>query len=51
VAVSRVKVAVTNLEALIVTQQNPVPPQAPLQPVNVVPGVATAVSLTNVPEV
>ncbi len=37
------KVAVTVLAALIVTEQAPVPVQAPLQPVNVEPVAAAAV--------
>src|SRR6202162_6007928 len=42
-------VAVTDFAALIVTLQVPVPVQAPLQPANVDPAAAFAVSVTTVP--
>lgn len=44
-----VKVAVTDLFAVIVTTQLPVPEQAPLQPVNVELGSGVAVSVTVAP--
>src|SRR5262245_66505469 len=43
------KVAVTDIAALIVTVQVPVPVQAPLQPVKVAPAAGVAVSVTAVP--
>ena len=47
----KVKVAVTDLAALIVTTQVPVPVQpSPLQPVNVEPVAVVAVRVTTVPE-
>ena len=46
----RVKVAVTDFAALMVTWQAPVPVQAPLQPVKVDPALAALVRVTTVPE-
>ena len=43
------KVAVTDLAALIVTEHVPVPVQAPLHPANVEPDAGEAVSVTAVP--
>ncbi len=45
----RLKVAVTDWTALIVTEQAPVPVQAPLQPAKVEPAVAAWVRVTTVP--
>jgi hypothetical protein len=45
----KVKVAVTDRAAFIVTVQVPVPEQAPLQPVKFVPVAGVAVSVTRVP--
>ncbi len=42
-------VAVTDFETSMDTVQGPVPEQAPLQPANVDPALATAVSVTVVP--
>jgi len=50
VVVTAVNVAVTLLAASIVTTQLPVPVQAPLQPVNALPVLAVAVSVTLVPD-
>jgi hypothetical protein len=49
VEVFRVKLAPTDLAALIVTVQAPVPEQLPLQPVNVAVDDGVAVSVTTVP--
>jgi hypothetical protein len=49
--VGRANVAVTARAALIVTEQLPVPVQAPLQPVKVEPAVGAAVRVTAVPVV
>ncbi len=49
VAVARLKVAVTDCAAFIVTEHAPVPLQAPLQPANTDPAAAVAVSETTVP--
>jgi hypothetical protein len=49
VEVLRAKFAVTDLAALIVTVQAPVPEQLPLQPVNVAVADGVAVSVTTVP--
>jgi hypothetical protein len=48
-SVPRLKVAVTDRAALMVTEQVPVPVQAPLQPVNSEPPPGTAVRVTLVP--
>jgi hypothetical protein len=48
--VCTLKVAVTEVAAFIVTEQVPVPEQAPLQPANVDPPAGLAVSVTDVPE-
>jgi len=45
----RVKVAVTDSAAVMVTVQAPVPVQAPLQPIKVEPVAAAAVKVTEVP--
>src|SRR5207253_2271241 len=45
----RLNVAVTDLAAVIVTEQVPVPTQAPLQPAKVEPAAAAAVRVTTVP--
>src|SRR6058998_3439071 len=50
VKVCTLKVAVTEAAAFIVTEQVPVPEQAPLQPANVDPPAGLAVSVTGVPE-
>jgi len=44
----RVKAAVTDFAAVMVTEQVPVPEQAPLQPVKVEPVAAAAVKVTAV---
>jgi hypothetical protein len=44
-----VNVAVTDLAAVIVTEQLPVPVQAPLQPVKEEPAAGVAVKVTAVP--
>jgi hypothetical protein len=44
------KLAVTDFAASIVTEHDPVPVQAPLQPENVDPLAAAAVKVTAVPE-
>ena len=46
----RVKAAVTDFAASIVTEQVPVPVQAPLQPVKVDPVAGAAVKVTEPPE-
>ena len=45
----RLNAALTDLAALMLTTQLPVPVHAPLQPVNVEPAAAVAVSVTDVP--
>ena len=45
----RLNVAITNLAAVMVTEQVPVPTQAPLQPAKVEPAAAAAVRATTVP--
>jgi hypothetical protein len=47
--VCKANVAVTDFAASMVTAQFPVPLHAPLQPVNVEPAAAVAVSVTEVP--
>src|SRR5436309_12793990 len=49
VKVVNAKVAVTEVAAVMVTVQVPVPVQPPLQPVKVEPGAGTAVNVTAVP--
>jgi hypothetical protein len=49
VNVCTLKVAVTDVAAFIVTEQVPVPEQAPLQPAKVEPPAGAAVSVTTVP--
>ena len=51
VGMTALKLAVTLLAASIVTTQLPVPLHAPLQPPNVLPLAAAAVSVTTVPDV
>ena len=47
--IATMKVAVTDLAAFMVTWQEPVPEQAPLQPVKVEPAAGAAVRVTTVP--